>query len=67
MSMHRADDGWEIECDFCNRRWEFYPGNWHEAYRAAKLDGWRATKDTPGELCHRCLDCAEELAREAAK
>ena len=54
-------NGWDFECDFCNRTPEFYKGDFAKAWAEAKRDGWRASKEADGTWVHRCPDCVGEL------
>lgn len=60
MSVKFGDNSHELTCDFCNRRPEFYFGDWKMAWATAKADGWRTQKEEDGTWVHTCPDCAED-------
>lgn len=56
----RDDESHVFMCDDmgCGEEAE-YPGEWEDAWSAAKRDGWRAFKDQLGEWCHTCPNCVQ--------
>lgn len=56
MSVTFGDNSHQLECDLCSRKPEYYFGDWQEAWKTAKADGWRAWKDGD-DWCHACPDC----------
>ena len=60
MSIERHGSGYEIMCDFCNRKPEFYEGDFTNAWRLARKDGWRCSQEANGTWVHRCPQCAQE-------
>lgn len=60
MAFTRAGHNeWEAECDFCDEVQTFEGSDFHEAWEAAKDEGWRCWNDEGG-WTHCCPGCMEE-------